>query len=365
MKLTRIDKPPRYIRVWIPRKRRRRISALLIGLWVCVLAAAVTVGLLLAHLGRVPAVPPSRPSAPAASAAAPAAVTPSAAPRPSASLLEPSGKLLGVAAPGAGWAPIAAWAASTGSTPNLVETFAGWGQDLPDTSAAWAHHALTLISWGSDTTTLPDIAAGSDDAYITRVATQVRAAGHPIAIDADHEFNGDWYPWGAGGAQHATAAQFVAAWRHLHDVFARAGALNAIWVWSPNVVNPLPDVSLAPYWPGAAYVDWAGLVGYWTPSPAGQHTWNSLYAPTERQIRALTGDPILITEAGAQQGPGKAGWVTAMLHGLKADAHMIGLVYFDYGLKQRKRADWTLTDDSAAVSAYRATAATIPLQDIP
>lgn len=344
---------------------RSLIIALFIGMWVCVLIAAVAGAALLVNVGHVLAVSPLAPS-PAVGADARASATPAPppAPRPPATLLNPSGKLLGVAAPGAGWAAAAAWAADTGTAPNLVETFAGWGQDLPDTDTAWAHHALTLVSWGSDTTTLPDIADGQEDAYIARFAAQVRAAGHPVAIDFDHEFNGDWYPWGAGGAQHATAAQFVAAWRHLHDVFHQAGALNAIWVWSPNVVNPVPGVDLAPYWPGPGYVDWAGIVGYWTPSPAGQHTWASLYAPTERQIRALTTDPILITEAGAQQGPGKATWVTAMLHGLKADPNVIGLVYFDYGFGQGKRADWTLKDDPAAVTAYRAAAATIPLQDI-
>jgi beta-mannanase len=55
----------------------------------------------------------------------------------------------------------------------------------------------------------------------------VRTLNLPIAVSFGHEMNGNWYPWGTA---HTTAAQFVAAWRHIHDLFARVGATNVIWV---------------------------------------------------------------------------------------------------------------------------------------
>lgn len=94
----------------------------------------------------------------------------------------------------------------------------------------------------------------------------------PVAISFGHEMNGHWYPW---GTKDTTAATFVKAWRHIHDLFQEEGATNVVWVWSPNVVNPVPSVKLEPYWPGDAYVDWVGIVGYWrrpAPTPSTRCT---------------------------------------------------------------------------------------------
>ena len=60
------------------------------------------------------------------------------------------------------------------------------------------------------------IADGQSDAYISRFARAVRTLNLPVAISFGHEMNGNWYPCGSG---QSTAAQFVAAWRHIHDLF--------------------------------------------------------------------------------------------------------------------------------------------------
>jgi mannan endo-1,4-beta-mannosidase len=70
----------------------------------------------------------------------------------------------------------------------------------------------------------------------------VRNLNVPIALSFGHEFNGNWYPWGTTGT---TAADFVAAWQHVHDLFAAAGATNVIWIWDPNDIYPVPNVSLS------------------------------------------------------------------------------------------------------------------------
>lgn len=282
--------------------------------------------------------------------------TASPAPHVPNAVLHPDGKYVGLSTPG----PVASWTTATGTRPDLTEVFMGWGQPLPAVAENWAAGRLTLVSLASDTTTLPTIAAGRDDAYLRRIAGQARADRVPLGLDFDHEFNGDWYPWGAHGSQHATAAEFVAAWRHLHDVFTAEGADNVIWVWSPNVINPLPEISLALYWPGAPYVDWAGIVGYWT-GDHGQGAYATLYGPTEHSIQALTNDPILITETGVQQGPDKPARTTGLIDGVAHDPHVIGFVYFDYGLAEGKRADWTLEDDPAALAAWRTAIRSLPV----
>ena len=276
-------------------------------------------------------------------------------PAPS-SLLTPGGtylggKYLGVALPG-GASGLPAFTEHSGTRPDLSEVFTDLGAPFPAAAAAeaWSQGAETLISWMSMDQTLAAIAAGDDDAQLRAFAAGAKAYAAPVFVDFDHEFNGDWYPW---GTQAAGAAQFVAAWRHVHEVVTAAGATNIEWVWSPNVVNPVPDVDLAAYWPGPAYVDVVGIVGYFT-DEHGEDTYQDLFGRTEAVVDAFAHKPFLITESGAQQGPDKAAWVADLLTGVRTDTAMLGLVYFDEGSAQGKRDDWTLEDDPAALAAWRA-----------
>jgi hypothetical protein len=100
------------------------------------------------------------------------------------------------------------------------------------------------------------IAAGSLDAYITRFAKSVAAAGLTVYMRLAHEMNGDWYPW-----SHDAAA-YVAAWRRVVSIFRAHRATNARFVFS---INPSPYEPVATwmanikrYWPGAGYVDQLG-----------------------------------------------------------------------------------------------------------
>ena len=137
------------------------------------------------------------------------------------------------------------------------------------------------------------------------------AFGGPVAISFGHEMNGNWYPW---GTSQATPAEFVAAWRHIHDLFAAAGATNVIWVWNPNIVNPMPDVELAPYWPGDAYVDWVGITGYFPTT--GPDTFAGVYGPTMAEVRKFTSKPFIIAETAVQTGPDEVASIRSLIDGV-------------------------------------------------
>src|SRR6476659_9673922 len=113
----------------------------------------------------------------------------------------------------------------------------------------------------SGTVALRDIAAGKYDGWILEWARQARAFGHPLFLRWDWEMNGTWFPWSTTPGQSTTPAEYVAGWRHMHDLFVRVGARNVSWVWCPNVAyngsTPYSDV-----YPGPAYVDWTCLDGY-------------------------------------------------------------------------------------------------------
>ena len=83
--------------------------------------------------------------------------------------------------------------------------------------------------------------------------------------------NGPWYSW---GWTHTRAKVFVAAWRHIVDVFRQQGASNVIWLWTVNVDPPNDNAIQNParWWPGSSYVNWVGIDGYyykpsWTFAP--------------------------------------------------------------------------------------------------
>jgi len=265
----------------------------------------------------------------AAVSAAPSA-RPSSRPYNISGLLHPAaGKYLGLEADGApdSLAPVESFAANTGRKPNLIGQYVSWGKpfDAQAAANAWSYGALYYMAWEPFGVTVQSIAAGRSDGYLTRFARAVRALNIPVAISFGHEMNGNWYPW---GTSQTTPAQFVAAWRHIHDLFARAGAANVIWVWNPNIINPVPQIQLRPYWPGRAYVSWVGLTGYF--ATTGPHTYTTLYQPTITEIRQFTGKPFLIAETAIETGPASAASAKQLVDSVTGHPDVLGFMWFDY-----------------------------------
>jgi mannan endo-1,4-beta-mannosidase len=255
-------------------------------------------------------------------------------------LLYPAtGKFLGVEASGApdSLAPVRAFAASAGARPNLIGEYMSWN-DLMDTQAAinaWSYGAVYYVVWEPYHTTVAAIADGRSDGYITKFARQVRSLNLPVAISFGHEFNGFWYPWGT--TTGTTAAQFVAAWRLIHRLFAAAGAKNVIWVWNPNDISAEPQLDLAAYYPGDAYVNWVGITGYF--SATGPDTFDSLYGATMQEIRGFTDKPFIIAETSVQSGPDAVQAAQSLVSGVRQRPDVLGFVWFDY---EKAGVDWRL-----------------------
>jgi mannan endo-1,4-beta-mannosidase len=264
-----------------------------------------------------------------------------------AALTNPDGKFFGIEADGSpdSLNPAIAVAASVGSHPNLLGQYVSWGKAFDKNAAANAlgYGALPYLAWEPFGTTVASIAAGGSDSYLKSFAQAVHAFGGPVAISFGHEMNGNWYPW---GTSQATAADFVAAWRHIHRLFAAAGAANVIWVWNPNIVNPMPNVELEPYWPGSAYVDWVGITGYF--ATTGPHTFDGVYGPTITEVKRFTSKPIIIAETAVETGPDEVDSIHNLIGGVEASQDVLGFVWFDYN---KNGVDWTLGGRPAARAA--------------
>lgn len=202
------------------------------------------------------------------------------------------------------------------------------------------------------------IARGDWDTYVTRYATAVRDHGAPVYLRPMHEMNGNWYPW-AVGTNGVTAAQYVAAWRHLHDVFAQVGATNVQWVWSPDVVDISATNPFEAAYPGAAYVDVLGLDGYnWgadTPQNGGWQPFDQLFGSAYRRIGSLGSQPIWITEVGTTASGGdKAAWVRAMFD-TRDFPRLEAIVWFDMD----KERDWRMTSGQGVAAEFAFSLSTV------
>jgi mannan endo-1,4-beta-mannosidase len=189
---------------------------------------------------------------------------------------------------------------------------------------------------------LSAIASGVYDTYLRDYASVVRSYGRGVIIGFGHEMNGYWYSWGTRGAR---PAEFVAAWRHIVDIFRSAGARNVTWLWTVNIIDTKTGIPApGPWWPGSSYVSWVGIDGYyykpsWTFAP--------LFGPTIKAVRTLTHDPILISETGATAAAGKAAKITDVFAGVRAYG-LLGLVWYDaMGVR-----DWRI-DTAASAAAFR------------
>ena len=156
---------------------------------------------------------------------------------------------------------------NTGKAPSIVH----WGVGTPWTHSFsyWAGtfnlaqntKALNLIDMDTGSVALRSIASGAQDAAITTWAQQAAAYGHPFFLRLNWEMNGGWFSWGTTSSNQNTPADYVAAWRHIHDLFVAAGATNTTWVWCPNLQSS-KSVPYAQLYPGDSYVDWTCLDGY-------------------------------------------------------------------------------------------------------
>jgi hypothetical protein len=234
--------------------------------------------------------------------------------------------------------------------------------DTKAMDAIRAAGAIPFFSWGSDALpfsvnepnfSLANIIAGKFDVYITSWATAARGWGHPFFLRFDWEMNADYFPWSVG-ANGNTAAQYVQAWRHVHDIFTSLGATNVTWVWCPNVDPSGQYASLAGVYPGDSYVNWTGLDGYNWGSPS--LTFDQLFQSTYNNLvtRVAPGKPVVIGETAAtEKGGSKAAWITDLL-GTELPSAYPQIKAFLWFEKCDSGMDWPLETSSSAVAAFSA-----------
>lgn len=152
---------------------------------------------------------------------------------------------------------------------------------------------------------MSDIANGVYDTYIKKWAMSAKNIGKPIYLRFGHEMNDAYrYPW---GPQNNKATEFIAAWKHVHDVFSKVGASNVIWIWSPHPAYGY----FKEYYPGNEYVDFVGIgtLNYGLVAKWSQWwSFDEIFGKFYKDLSAF-GKPIMLTEFGSLEvGGSRSKW---------------------------------------------------------
>jgi len=193
------------------------------------------------------------------------------------------------------------------------------------------------------------ITAGTHDAYLTTYMTALNALGvangRNVFFTFDHETD-------ASFTDHGTAAEFVAAWRHIHDLARTAGLTVAaggrvrftIIFTSFGFTQPSRTAPrVAPLWPGDDVVDQIGVDAYnfsgCQSGPFNPSKWSDISAhldPALAWINAHMGaKPVFVPEWGTEDDPGtpgrKAQWIDNARAYFDATPQIKAVLYWSSG----------------------------------
>src|ERR1700735_3563506 len=244
--------------------------------------------------------------------------------------------------------PVADFATAAGRQPNLVGYYSGWSEPFaaPFAAKVRAHGAVTIVQVDPTYASIPAIAAGDYDGYLRSFADSVRKFGHAVVIGFGHEMNARWYLWGDGDVP---APKFVAAWRHIVSLFRGQGADNVTWMWTVNADQPGTGPIKA-WWPGAGYVTWVGIDGYYY---RHSDTFATVFGQTIAQVRAFTDKPVLLSETAVGPRAGQPVKIQDLFEGMHS-YQTLGLVWFDIAQHDGTyHQNWRIEDSPAAQAAFR------------
>ncbi len=264
-----------------------------------------------------------------------------------------------------------AFSAAAGKTPDSVLFFSDFSQPYPaeEWRTSWARGELPMISFepvlqdsAIGQPKLRDLYSGVYDDYLRQWADATKAQGLPVALRFAHEMNGNWYSWSESMNGNAPG-DYVLAWKHVHDLFAAEGVTNVLWVWSVNRIDTLKDKSIGKYYPGADYVDWVGMNGYYRKDVLDQvPSFAATFNMTLGALRTVApGKPILITETSAGTGEAtRVEWIDSFFAGLLANPDIFGFVWFNEsketgcGAGGTSPCDWAIQYSDATTKAFAA-----------
>lgn len=195
---------------------------------------------------------------------------------------------------------------------------------------------ILFLSWQARVTTTGqslawrDIADGLyDQAQVLPAAQRLKAWGRPVIVAFDPEFDNQ---------DRGTMSDYVAAYRHVHDVFASQGVTNVAWAWvSTGYLGADNGNRIRRGYPGDQYVDWVGYDPYnfYRCNSSEWKSFEETIAPMYEWLTTMGMDdkPFLLSEYGTQYDPDDSErsqqWHTSIPSVLRRYPNLKALIRFD------------------------------------
>ncbi len=188
---------------------------------------------------------------------------------------------------------------------------------------------------------------------IVRWANTIKARGTLTLFGFDHE------PESKYQRHQGSAAQYIAAYRHVADIIRAQGVSNIRFVWQMTAYSFRTSGSQAAihYYPGDNYVDDVGADPYNWGSCRSPGPWVQLSTVTDPVLAFARahGKTVVLAEFASTGGPQRAAWLNSAHQYFIANRSTIqGAFYFDRKATtaEGSRCNWSLTS-SADVAAFR------------
>jgi len=237
--------------------------------------------------------------------------------------------------------------ASLGRRLDIITSYRRWDQPFFTQSDEYFFDQgyYELFSWAHPP--IGHLDAGEFDGFIRDKARLFKEMGKPIFLRWRWEMDRPNLRAEVGGPK-----QFVADWRHMHDLFAAEGVHNVGWVWCPTSAG-FRDGTAQRYYPGDDYVDWICVDAY--PYPKYQPM-SQLLAPFLDWAKTKN-KPIMIGEYGAPKiisTDARAKWLAAADATFRRYRQIRAVCYFDAdppGLPPIQRV--RISDDERTFSVFK------------
>jgi plastocyanin len=206
-----------------------------------------------------------------------------------------------------------------------------WDQTWPTADDAWTRDAgrIPYISWNAhrtdgSTASWAQIASGTYDTTILERAADLIAFGGPVIFSFHHE------------PEEGDPSDFIAAYRHIHDVFETAQVTNVTYAWTMTA-SAFRNGKAPSFYPGDDVVDVVASDGYnWyacrgrpnDPWRSFTNIFGAFHAFGQEHHKRM-----MIAEWGGHEDPAspgrKATWIDQASTQLKLWPDIVGVLYYD------------------------------------
>lgn len=257
--------------------------------------------------------------------------------------------------------PITNLESKIGRTFKAHRQYENWDGTFPNRSydADVAAGRIPFSVWNGQTKTgtqilWKDIVAGQHDALIRSRARAIKDWGKLMYLGFHNEPE--------RRTENGTAAEYAAAYRHIHGIFKSEGVTNVGWVAGPLMSFTFAGYNggAAAWYPGDAYVDFVGVNGYnWYPGQPSK-PWRSFREVFEKPyaFSVAHNRPLVIYEHGVMEDTAtpdpqrKAQWFRDALATVKTWPLLHAACYFHTG-PPNKPYPWWIDSTSQSLTAYK------------